>query len=276
MRSDSDFRLGIGTWYPDQREKCIDSVLSALERGYRHVDTAQQYGTEEYVGEAIGRSSVSREDINVATKVRPRNLEYDRIIETTKESLDELGLKTIDLLYVHFPLKAYDAEETLAAFNELHEQGYVKNVGLSNYSVELLDEAIDILDAPLFAHQVEMHPLLQQDHLLEHAQEHDYWLVAYRPLIGGKVTEIEPIVEIAEEHDATPGQVTLAWLLSKDRVAVIPKATGNHIAENWAARNLELTAEDINKIDAIDREERTVTRDSSLMIHDEPMPWEGK
>jgi len=141
--------------------------------------------------------------------------------------------------------------------------------------VELLDEALDILDVPLFAHQVEMHPLLQQDHLLEHAQEHDYWLAAYRPLVGGKVTEIEPIVEIAEEHDATPGQVTLAWLLSKDRVAVIPKATGDHVMENWAARDLELTTEDVARIDAIDQEERTVTRESSLMIHDEPMPGRG-
>lgn len=266
--------MGIGTWYPDQREKCVDSVLSALEHGYRHVDTAQQYGTEAYVGEAIDRSDVPREDVCVATKVLPRNLEYDRVIETTKESLDELGLETIDLLYVHFPLKAYDAEETLAAFEELHERGYIERVGLSNYTVELLDEALDILDVPLFAHQVEIHPLLQQDHLLEHAQEHDYWLAAYRPLIGGKVTEIELIVEIAEERDATPGQVTLAWLLSKDRVAVIPKATGDHVAENWAARDVELTAEDVARIDAIDREERTVTRESSLMIHDEPMPWE--
>ncbi|MBV0903532.1 aldo/keto reductase [Haloarcula salina] len=266
--------MGIGTWYPDQRERCIDSVLSALEQGYRHVDTAQQYETEEYVGEAIDRSDVPREDICVATKVRPRDLEHDRVIETTKESLDELGLETIDLLYVHFPLKAYDAEETLAAFAELRERGYVDQIGLSNYTVELLDEAMDHLGAAPFAHQVEMHPLLQQERLLEHAQEHDYWLVAYRPLVGGKITEIDPIVEVAEEHDATPGQVTLAWLLSKDRVAVVPKATGDHVAENWAARDLELTAEDVARIDTIDREERTVTRESSLMINDEPMPWD--
>ncbi|WP_042662602.1 aldo/keto reductase [Haloferax sp. ATB1] len=266
--------MGIGTWYPDQRQRCVDSVLTALDEGYRYVDTAQQYGTEEYVGEAIRQSDVPREEVFVATKVRPSNLSHDRVLESTKESLDALGVETIDLLYVHYPLKAYDVEETMAAFTELHERGLIDNVGLSNYSIPMLDEAMGVLDAPLFAHQVEMHPLLQQQHLLEHAQRHDYWLVAYRPLVGGEVLEIPMLVDIADKYDATPTQVSLAWLLSKDRVAAIPKATGEHVAENWAARQLELAAEDIAEIDAISEEKRTVTRESSLMIHDEPMPWE--
>ncbi|ELZ85184.1 aldo/keto reductase [Haloferax sp. Atlit-4N] len=266
--------MGIGTWYPDQRQRCVDSVLTALGHGYRHVDTAQQYDTEKYVGEAIQRSDVPREEITVATKVRPSNLSYDRVLESTKESLDALGVETIDLLYVHYPLKAYDVEETMAAFTELYEQGLIDNIGLSNYSIPLLDEAMDVLDVPVFAHQVEMHPLLQQQHLLEHARKHDYWLVAYRPLVGGKVMEMPALIDIAEKHDVTPAQVSLAWLLSKERVAVVPKATGDHVAANWDARQLELTADDVARIDAISREERTVTRESSVMIHDEPMPWE--
>lgn len=251
--------LGIGTYENTDPEVCAESVATALNYGYRHVDTAEGYENERAVGEGIRQANVDREDVFLATKVSPDNLAYDDVIDHAEASRERLGVTTLDLLYVHWPIRAYDPEETLAAFDELHERGLVRNVGLSNFTPELLQEAIDVLEAPLFAHQVECHPLLQQERLREMAREDGHHLVAYTPLAKGDVTEIPELIEIAADHDATPAQVTLAWLLSKESVAAIPKSeTPEHIRENYDALDVDLEASDIQTIDAITRERRYV------------------
>ncbi len=257
-------RLGLGTYQNTDPEQCAESVRTALEVGYRHVDTAQGYDNETAVGEGLAAASVPREETFLATKVSTENLAYEDVIESTEESLDELGVGAVDLLYVHWPIRTYDAPETLRAFDVLYDEGRIGRVGLSNFTPELLDEARDLLSAPVFAHQVEMHPLLQQDELLEYAQTHDHWLVAYCPIARGAVFDEPVLTEIAAAHDATAAQVSLAWLLSKEGVAPIPKATGeDHIAENYGALDLELTDDELARIDAIDREERIVDFDEA-------------
>jgi len=232
-------------------------VTYALNAGYRHVDTAEMYETEAAVGDALAAADVDREDVFVATKVLPKNLGYDDVLERAEASAEKLGVDTIDLLYVHWPIRAYDPADTLAAFDDLHDRGLIRHVGLSNFTPGMLNDARDRLDAPVFAHEVECHPLFQQDALREYAREHDHYLVAYSPLAQGRVTEVPELVEIAEKHDATPAQVSLAWLLAEDHVAVIPKSTSEtHIRENLAARDLSLDPEDVERIDAIDRSER--------------------
>lgn len=251
--------IGIGTYENTDPEVCAESVATALDCGYRHVDTAEGYENERAVGEGLRQSEVDREDVFLATKVSPDNLAYDDVIDHAEASRERLGVTTLDLLYVHWPIRAYDPEKTLSAFDDLYERGLIRNVGLSNFTPELLEEAIETLDAPLFAHQVECHPLLQQDRLREMARERGHHLVAYTPLAKGDVTEIPELVDIAEDHDATPAQVTLAWLLSKESVAAIPKSESpEHIEENIGALDLELTDADIERIDAIDREKRYV------------------
>jgi len=262
-------RLGFGTdlntelqdfsEFTVDTEECVRAVEHALSVGYRHVDTAQIYGSEECVGEGIRRSDVPREEVFLATKVHQSNLAYDDVLETTEESLDRLGVDRVDLLYVHWPVDAYDPEETLPAFDELRAAGKTRHVGVSNFTVPLLDEARSILDAPIVAHQVEMHPLLQQEELLAYAQKHDHSLVAYSPLLRGNLDEVPILADIAEKHGATAAQVCLAWLLSKDGVAAVPKATtGSHIAENFGARDLVLDEEDIGAIDGIERRKRII------------------
>ncbi|WP_440005832.1 aldo/keto reductase [Halomicrococcus sp. SG-WS-1] len=250
--------VGIGTYDTDP-DACAASVETALNYGYRHVDTAEMYENEAAVGDAIAAADVDRDEVFVATKVHSANLSYDDVLERARTSRDRLGVDVIDLLYVHWPLRAYDAEETLAAFADLHDEGVIRNVGLSNFTPELLDDALAHLDVPLFAHQVECHPLLQQERLRAVAREHDHYLVAYSPLAKGAVTELPELVEIAEAYDATPAQVALAWLSSKENVVAIPKSTSEaHIRENYEARQLSLSDEDRERIDAIDREERQV------------------
>jgi 2,5-diketo-D-gluconate reductase B len=125
--------LGLGTWQNDDPQECTDSVETALELGYRHVDTAQAYGNEDAVGDGLAAADVTRDDIFLATKVWNANLAADDVHATTEQSLDDLGVDAVDLLYVHWPAGAYDAEATLGAFDELYDQGKIHNVGVSNF-----------------------------------------------------------------------------------------------------------------------------------------------
>lgn len=250
--------IGIGT-YDMTPAACTSAVRTALACGYRHVDTAEMYGTEAAVARAIEESTVDADEVFVATKVHSKNLAYEDVLDAAESSRERLGVETLDLLYVHWPIRSYDPLETLAAFDELYDRGTIRHVGVSNFTPELLTEALDVLDTPLFAHQVECHPLLQQAELRQLAGERDHYLVAYSPLAKGAVTEVAEIVDIAEEYDATPAQVALAWLRSKDRVVTIPKSTDTaHIRENYAAKTLELDDDAIERIDEIDRVKRVV------------------
>jgi len=253
--------IGIGTWENDDPAQCAESVRTGLEMGYRHVDTAEAYGNEAAVGDGIAAADVDREDIFLASKVASDStgLTHDAVLDTATGSLDRLGVEYLDLFYVHWPMGEYDSEETLGAFDELYADGRIENVGVSNFEPDLVDEAMATLDAPLFANQVEMHPLLQQEALVDHAQEHDYTLVAYSPLARGKALELPEITSIAEKAGVSPAQVCLAWVTGHDNVVAIPKAsTEEHIRDNWEALEFTLSPEDRDRIDAIDRTERQV------------------
>ncbi len=255
---------GLGTSGNEDPEQCAETVQTALELGYRHVDTAQAYDNEESVGEGIARADVPRDEVFLATKVHPENLARDDVLETTQGSLDRLGTDYVDLLYVHWPMRAYDAEDTLPAFDRLAKEGVARNVAVSNFTPDLLDEARETLDAPIVANQVEMHPLLQQGELQTYAREHDLTLVAYAPIMQGEADDVPELRDIAEKHDATPSQISLAWLQHVETVVPIPKATGEtHLRENFSAPDLD--AEDVRKIDAIDRRER--------LVNPEEAPW---
>ncbi len=250
--------VGLGTYDNTDPEQCAESVRFALDHGYRHIDTAQSYGNEAAVGDGLARASVPREDVVVATKVAPGNLAYDDVIASTRASRDRLGIEVIDLLYIHWPIRTYDPEETLAAFDDLRTDGVIRHIGVSNFTPPLLDEARRILDAPIVAHQAEMHPLLAQEALYADAREHDCEFVAYSPLAKGRVVEVAELVEISERYGVSPYQLSLAWLLEKG-VAVVPKATSAaHIRDNWAAQEIDLDRDDRDRIDHLDRNVRVV------------------
>ncbi len=256
--------IGLGTYDMTDRDECVSAVETALDVGYRHVDTAQMYDNESLVGEGLANGfdagEVNRDDVVVATKLDTDNTGYDDAVSTARESRDRLGLDAIDLLYVHWPTDAYDPEETLPALDDLVDDGVVREIGLSNFLPSQLEAAIDRLDHGLFAHQVEMHPLLQQRELHELAREHGHYLVAYCPIARNQVADVPIIREVAEAHDATPAQVSLAWLASKENVVPIPKSSSpEHIRDNFAAMDLDLSGDEVEKIDDLaGREERIV------------------
>lgn len=259
-----EFRLGFGTYDLNGRD-AVENVARALDTGYRHVDTAQGYDNEEGVGRGIAEADVDREDVFLATKVDTGNLAHDDVLASTQESLKKLDTEYIDLLYVHWPTHAYEGADTLAAFDELVDRGAVRHIGLSNFTPDLLVEARDALDHEVFAHQVERHVYHQQRELLEDAREHDTWLVGYSPIAQGDVLD-DPVVErIAAKHDASPAQVALAWHLHGEHTAAIPKASGEHVAQNWAARDVSLTEADLADLAELD--------DGSRVIDPEWAPW---
>ena len=260
--------LGLGTWQNDDTDQCAESVRTALEAGYRHIDTAQAYDNESAVGDGIAAADVDRDDIFLATKVWISNLSHDDVLETTERSLDKLGVDSVDLLYVHWAAGEYDPEETLPAFDELVDRGLIDNVGVSNFEPHHVETAMDVLDAPVFANQVETHPFLQQSDLREHAAANDYELVAYSPLARGAVFGHDVIEAIADDHGASEAQVSLAWLREKG-VTAIPKATSEaHITDNLASLNLRLTDAEIDRIDSIETVDRRINPDWS------PAAWD--
>ncbi len=253
--------LGLGTWENTDPEQCAESVRVALETGYRHVDTAQIYGNEAAVGDGIAAADVDRDEIFLATKVWIDSLSYDDAIQTTEASLDRLGVESVDLMYVHWPARAYDPEETLSAFDELHDRGLVDRVGVSNFEPEQLETAVELLDAPVFANQVECHPMLPQTELRDACDDHDVELVAYSPLARETVFENETLTAIAADHGVSAAQVSLAWLREKG-VTTIPKATSRaHIEDNWASLTLDLSEAEVERIDAIETTDRRVDPD---------------
>ena len=250
--------LGLGTWKNEDPQACTNAVATALEAGYRHIDTAQAYGNEEHVGRGIERADVPRDDVFLATKVWIDQLSYDDVLASTEESLRKLGVDAVDLLYVHWPAGEYDPEGTFRAFDELVDDGTVDRIGISNFEPEQVDDAIDRADAPISANQVELHPLLPQAELRAHCADRGVEVVAYSPLARGAVFDVPVLTEIAEKHGVTEAQVSLAWLREKG-VTAIPKATSeSHIRDNLASLDLALDAEDVAAIDAIDRTERQV------------------
>ena len=253
--------LGLGTYRNDDLEQCAESVRTALEVGYRHVDTAEAYGNEEAVGEGIATSSVSRENVFLATKVlHPKftdDYATESIVQNGRDCLTRLGVDSVDLFYgVHWPGGDYDPANTFEACARLNDEDAYDYLGVCNTTPELIDEARDVSDVPISAVQVEMHPLLQQEELREYCERHEMDLIAYAPLGNGRMFDVPELREIADKHGVSAAQVSLAWLREKG-VSSIPKSSReDHIRENWQSLELCLDDEDGRKIDSIDREER--------------------
>ncbi|MBN2152368.1 MAG: aldo/keto reductase [Candidatus Lokiarchaeota archaeon] len=254
-------KIGFGTWMLSGAD-CTAAVLAAIDAGYRFIDTAQYYDNEAQVGEAIAATTVPREEFVIATKVWYDVLAHDDVLKSTATSLKKLGLKYVDILYVHWPTKPhYNPKETLKAFSELVDRGKVRHIGVSNFTPALVDEAIGVCEAlgkGIIADQVEHHPLLQQRRLREHLQERGLALVAYSPLGRRRALEVPEIVQVAKKHGASSGQVSLAWIMDHGAIP-IPKAKDPaHIKENFDALDLKLDRDDIALIDSIRVERRLI------------------
>jgi 2,5-diketo-D-gluconate reductase B len=238
--------IGLGTWDLRGRQ-CIEVVASALEMGYRHIDTARKYGNEQEVGSGVIQSGIAREEIFITTKLSPDELDPGEIATATEKSLSALKTGYIDLLLIHWPTSDMDIEASLSEMFRLKEQGKVKHVGVSNFSPMLFRKAISL--GPVVCNQVEFSPYVKQDENLEIAQESGLMITAYTPLGQGRIARDSRIKAAGEKYNRTPAQVALRWLIQQGNVSVIPKSSGEkHLRENMNIFDFELSEEDMKKI----------------------------
>ncbi|XEG70002.1 2,5-didehydrogluconate reductase DkgB [Pseudomonas sp. abacavir_1] len=257
--------LGLGT-FRLKDQVVIDSVSTALEQGYRAIDTAQIYGNEAEVGQAVAASGVPRGELYLTTKVWTENLSRDRLIPSLEESLDKLKTDYVDLCLIHWPSPggAVPVAEYMAALAEAKARGLAREIGVSNFTLALMQQAIDVVGAGEIAtNQVELHPYLQNRKVAGFAERHGIRITSYMTLGYGKVLGDAVIGEIAQRHGATPAQVVLAWAMQLG-YAVIPSSTKRaNLASNLAARELRLSDADMAAIAALERNER-ITSPASL------------
>jgi 2,5-diketo-D-gluconate reductase B len=250
--------IGLGTYKLHDRE-CENVIRTALDIGYRHVDTAQMYKNEREIGKALSVSNVPREDIFLTTKIWHTNLESDDVLQSTEESLRQLDTPYVDLLLIHWPNDQYDLRATIESMLVLRDQGKAMNIGVSNFPLSLLKKVNDEIRAPIFSNQVEFHPFIDQLDLLDYAIENDIMLTAYAPLAKGKVAENDELREIAEKYDKSAAQVSLRWLIEQENVVAIPKAsTKEHLQENFEVFDFFLEDDDFDRIDQLEKSMRLV------------------
>ena len=250
-------QLGFGTFQVTP-ETTKAATLAALEAGYRHIDTAEMYGNEKEVGEAVAESSLDRSEIYVTSKLN--NGFHDRAdaLAAFDRTLDALGFEYLDLFLIHWPLPAVgDFVETWKAMEEMQRSGRVRTIGVSNFQQEHLQRLFDETDTVPAVNQIEVHPYLTQDSLRAFNTEHGIATEAWSPLAQGAVLSDPVILAIADRLDKTAAQVTLRWHLQRGDIVFPKSVTRSRVDENFALFDFVLTDADIAAITALNRDERT-------------------
>jgi diketogulonate reductase-like aldo/keto reductase len=250
--------LGFGTWALSGNA-AYQATRMVLDLGYRHIDTAQIYGNEAEIGRAIRDSALPRDQIFLTTKIAPGNLRRDDVRRSHEESLRRLGLDQVDLLLIHWPNASIPLGETLEALTRLREDGKTRSIGVSNFTIALLREAIERHGAEIVCNQVEYHPFLPQTRLIEAMRHYGLMLTAYAPVARGRVFRDKTLTAIGAKYGKSAGQVALRWLLDQDKVCAIPKAgKREHAEQNLAIFDFHLAPEDRAAIDNLAEGDRMV------------------
>lgn len=246
--------LGFGT-FQLTGDLARSQVGEALKAGYRLIDTARLYGNEKEVGDAISNSGIKRSEIFVTSKIWIDHLGAADLRRETDNSLSDLKTEYLDLLLIHWPNPAIPLEESLAAMQQLIQEGKVRHLGVSNFPPSLFERACDL--APVFTNQVEYHPLLGQDRLLRSARERGVGITAYCPLGQGVAIREAKIVEIGKRRSKTAAQVTLRWLLQQEGVVAIPRSSNpERLRSNFEVFDFELSPAEMAEIDALPKDRR--------------------
>ena len=236
----------------------LTALRSALELGYTHFDTAEMYASghsEELLGQAVHESGIPRENLFITSKVSASHLRYDDVLRSFENSLRHLSMDYLDLYLIHWPSSSIPLSESFRALNQLVREGRVRHLGVSNFDVKLMKQAQAESEAPLFTNQVP-YSLADRSYVrngvLEYCQENDILLTAYSPVEEGRLRVSSTVQAIADAHHATPYQIALAWLVSQPRVITIPMSFNpEHIAENFAAADIELTAKEMEQLNQL-------------------------
>ena len=221
-------------------QRCSEMVMGALSAGYRHLDTAANYGNEREVGEGLRASGVKRDDVFLTTKVWFNRLAAGDLERAAEESLQKLGLSVVDLLLIHWPNPAIPLGETVAALNKVKRAGLTRHIGVANFTIAMIEEAVRLSSEPLVTNQIEVHPFLDQGKVVDTAQRHGLSITAYCPLARGKVPSDETLMRIGKTHGKTASQVALRWLVQQSVVPIPRTSNPSRLAENLAVFDFKL------------------------------------
>jgi 2,5-diketo-D-gluconate reductase B len=229
-------------------------VAHALACGYRHLDAARKYGTEDGVGEGIRVAKIPRAELFITTKVSHENLRAADFARSVEQSLKALGVSYVDLLLVHWPNAAIPLAETMGALARAKREGLARHLGVANFNIAMLDEAIGLCPEPLVTLQAEFHPYLDQTRVIEALQRRGMVLTGYCPLGRGRLIGDPVIAEIAHSRDRTVAQIALRWAVQHGNVVPIPRSSNRHrIAENLAVFDFALSDDEMQRIAALRR-----------------------
>ncbi|WP_020184626.1 aldo/keto reductase [Methylopila sp. 73B] len=251
--------LGFGTWQL-KGDVARQMVAEALKLGYRHVDTAQAYDNEAEVGQGLKAGGVPRDEYFLTTKVWTDRFRAGDLERSAEQSLKRLHVDHIDLLLLHWPNPEVPLAETIKALNAVRASGMTKHIGLSNFTVAQVREAVALSDAPLVTNQVEFHPLIDQSKLKAELDAQGMALTAYSPIAQGRVNDAPAIKAIAEAHRKSPPQVTLRWALQLDGVIAIPRSSKiERVRDNFDVFDFTLSEEEMATISLLGTREGRIT-----------------
>lgn len=244
--------IGFGT---SQLGDCGETVATALKLGYRHIDTAWKYGSEKGVGEGIRASGVPRGEIFLCTKVSHEYLRAADFARSVDESLTNLQVDYVDMLHVHWPtVDNIPLGETMGALAKAKREGKARHIGVANFNIALLEEAIRLCPEPLVTLQAEYHPYLDQSKVLAYCRKKGLIFTAYCPLARGRLFQDPVLTEIANKKGKTVAQVALRWLMQQGNIAAIPRSSNpKHIAESLRVFDFELSDDEMKNIFALKR-----------------------
>ena len=250
-------QIGFGV-FQIEPEKTRQATLDALEVGYRHIDTAEMYGNEKQVGEAVRESGIPRSEIFVTSKLNNTFHERDAALSAFDVTIDTLGIDYVDLFLIHWPMPTIgDFVETWKAMEEMSQSGRVRAIGVSNFQSHHLQRLFDETGTVPAANQIEIHPYLVQDDLRAFDAEHGIATEAWSPIAQGKVLDDPTITAIAHRISKTPAQVTLRWHIQRGDIVFPKSVTRKRVEENFALFDFDLSDDDMAAITALDRGERT-------------------
>jgi diketogulonate reductase-like aldo/keto reductase len=239
--------IGLGTMTLKD-EVCVQAVKTALQLGYRHIDTAAFYGNEKETGEGLRQSGIKREEVFVTTKVRENNLTPDNFQRSLDQSLANLQLPYVDLLLIHWNNPEVPFEMSIGSLCRAKKEGKAKHVGVANFTTTMLDAAWKVTTEPLVCNQIEMHPFINQDKVLAASKKHGMAVVAYCPIARGKVPGAEALERIGKTHGKTSAQVSLRYLVQMGVVAIPRTATPAHLQQNLDVFDFALSEAEMTEL----------------------------
>jgi len=242
--------LGLGTW---QLNGATGSRITeqALRLGYRHLDCALIYGNEREIGEGLHASGVKRNDIFITTKVPHTELAPPALERAVKQSLANLRVTEVDLLLIHWPNPQIPLAETMGAMCKMKQEGYARHIGISNFTVALIEQAVKLSSEPIVTNQIEWHPYLDEDKVQAACRKHGIAVTAYCPIARGRAVGDEVLTRVGKRHGKTAGQVSLRWLIQKGAIVIPRTSKVERLSENMTIFDFELSAADMAEVDAL-------------------------